>query len=206
MYTFYYAPGTCAQATLIALCEAGARFDARRVNLAGGEQRSDAYLALNPKGRVPVLVTPQGVLTETVALLLYIAQMHPDARLAPLDDAFQLARMQEFNSFLSSTVHISHAHRPRPMRWADDEAAQAAMRAKVPQNMRDHFALIEQRYLGDGPWVMGEHYTVADGYLFTMAGWLHSDSVDMAEFPRVAAHFARMRERPAVQQALALAA
>ena len=201
--TLYYAPGTCAQAVLIALHEAGASFEAKRLNFAEGEQRSAAYLAINPKGRVPALVTPHGVLSETLALLLYVAQTHPAAQLAPLNDPFLLARMQEFNSYLASTVHISHAHRPRASRWADDAAAQKAMQAKVPQNMRDAFTLIEQHYLGDQPWVLGEQYSVADGYLFTVAGWLQSDGVDINEFPRVAAHFERVKARSAVQKALA---
>ena len=201
--TLYYAPGTCAQAVLIALHEAHADFAAQRLNLADGEQRGAAYLAINPKGRVPALVTPHGVLSETLALLLYVAQTHPQAQLAPLDDPFQLAHMQEFNSFLASTVHVHHAHRPRASRWADDEAAQKSMQAKVPQNMREAFALIEQHYLGDKPWVLGDRYSVADPYLFTVAGWLKSDGVDIHEFPRVAAHFERMKARPAVQQALA---
>lgn len=198
--TFYYAPGSCSQAVLIALYEASADFSLKTLNLAAGDQRSPAYLAVNPKGRVPALVTPRGVLTEVPALLLYVAQTYPQARLAPLDDPFALAQMQEFNAYLASTVHIAHAHRPRAARWADDEAAQASMRAKVPQNMRECFGVIENHYLGDKTWVMGEQYTVADGYLYTIAGWLKSDGVDIAEFPRVAAHSARMRERASVQK------
>ena len=201
--TLYYAPGTCAQAVLIALHEAGAHFDANRLNMAESEQRSPAYLATNPKGRVPALVTPQGVLSETLALLLYVAQTYPQANLAPLNDPFRLAHMQEINSYLASTVHVNHAHRTRAGRWADDETAQQAMKAKVPQNMRDAFAIIEQHYLSDAPWVLGEQYSVADPYLFTVAGWLKSDGVDINEFPRVAAHHARVAARPAVQKALA---
>ncbi len=201
--TLYYAPGTCAQAVLIALHEAGAHFDANRLNMAESEQRSPAYLAINPKGRVPALVTPQGVLSETLALLLYVAQTYPQANLAPLNDPFRLAHMQEINSYLASTVHVNHAHRTRAGRWADDETAQQAMKAKVPQNMRDAFAIIEQHYLSDAPWVLGEQYSVADPYLFTVAGWLKSDGVDINEFPRVAAHHARVAARPAVQKALA---
>ena len=201
--TLYYAPGTCAQAVRIALCEADAPHQAVRLNLAAGAQRESAYLAINPKGRVPALVTAQGVLTETPALLLYVAQCFPAARLAPLDDPFALARMQELHSFLASTVHVAHAHRPRASRWADEPEAQAAMQRKVPANMREGFAFIEQHYLGEGPWALGAQYSVADGYLFTVAGWLASDGVDIAEFPRVAAHHQRMAARPAVQRALA---
>lgn len=76
------------------------------------------------------------------------------------------------------------------------------MQRKVPANMTACFELIERHYLA-GPWVMGEQYTVADGYLFTVAGWLQSDGVDIARFPKVHAHFARVAARPAVIAATA---
>lgn len=198
--TLFYAPGTCAQAVLIALYEAGADFELKKLDLSANEQRSPAYLAVNPKGRVPALTTPRGTLTETPALLLYVAQTYPEAGLAPLADPFALAQMQEFNAFLASTVHVAHAHRTRAARWADDEAAQAGMRAKVPQNMRDAFDLIEKQYLGDKTWILGDQFSVADGYLYTVAAWLAGDGVDIAEFPRVAAHTARVRERDSVKK------
>ena len=204
--TLYYAPGTCAQAVRIALEEAQAPHALVRVDFASQQQRTPEYLAVNPKGRVPALVTEHGTLTETTALLVYVAQRFPEARLAPLHDPFAFARMQELHGFLASTVHIAHAHRPRASRWADEPEAQAAMRRKVPVNMRECFAVIERHYLGGadkGPWVLGEQYSVADGYLFTVAGWLKGDGVDIAEFPRVAAHSQRMAQRPAVQRALA---
>ena len=200
--TLYYAPGTCAQAVRIALCEADAPHRAVRVDLAAGAQRRADYLAINPKGRVPALVTERGVLTESPALLLYVAQRFPAAALAPLSDPFALARLQELHSFLASTVHVAHAHRPRASRWADEPEAQAAMQRKVPANMRESFAFIEQHYLGDGPWALGAQYSEADGYLFTIAGWLKSDGVDIAEFPRLAAHHQRVAARAAVQRAL----
>ncbi|WP_416401277.1 glutathione S-transferase family protein [Alicycliphilus denitrificans] len=199
--TLYYAPGTCAQAVRIALEEAQAPYTPVRMDFASQQQRSPEYLAINPKGRVPALVTEHGVLTETPALLAYVAQRFAQAGLAPAD-AFGFARMQEFNSYLASTVHVAHAHRPRASRWADEPEAQAAMQRKVPANMTECFDVIERHYLGEGPWVLGEQYTVADGYLFTVAGWLKSDGVDIARFPRVHAHFQRMAARQAVQRAL----
>ncbi len=92
----YYAAGTCALASNIALEEAGAKFETVRVDFRSNEQRKPEYLAINPKGRVPALVTEHGVLTETPALLIYIAQAFPRAGLAPLGDAFALARVQAF--------------------------------------------------------------------------------------------------------------
>ncbi|WP_312565012.1 glutathione S-transferase family protein [Diaphorobacter sp.] len=200
--TLYFTPGTCAQAVRIALEEAQAPYTLVRVDFASQQQRSPEYLAVNPKGRVPALVTEHGTLTETPALLAYVAQRFADARLAPADP-FGFARLQEFHSYLASTVHIAHAHRPRASRWADEPEAQAAMQRKVPANMTECFTLIERHYLGDGPWVLGEQYSVADGYLFTVAGWLKSDGVDIAQFPKVHAHSHRMAQRPAVQRALA---
>lgn len=200
--TLFFAPGSCAVAVQIALLETGAPFTARQLNLAAGEQRSPEYLAINPKGRVPALITEQGTLTESPALLLYVAQRFPAAKLAPLDNPFLLARMQEVNSFLASTVHVSHAHGRRSSRWADDEQAIAAMQQKVASNMRDGFAQIEQHYLA-GPWVLGEQFSVADIYLFVVAGWLKSDGVEISEFPKVADHYRRMLTRPSVNKALA---
>ena len=200
--TLYFTPGTCAQAVRIALEEAQAPYTLVRVDFASQQQRSPEYLAVKPKGRVPALVTEHGTLTETPALLAYVAQRFADARLAPADP-FGFARMQEFHSYLASTVHIAHAHRPRASRWADEPEAQAAMQRKVPANMTECFTLIERHYLGEGPWVLGEQYSVADGYLFTVAGWLKSDGVDIAQFPKVHAHSQRMAQRPAVQRALA---
>ncbi len=199
--TLYYTPGTCAQAVRIALEDAQAEYRLERVDFASQQQRSPEYLRVNPKGRVPALVTEQGVLTEAPALLAYVARRFPDARLAPAD-LFGWARMMEFNSYLASTVHINHAHRPRASRWADDAQAQAAMQGKVAANMTENFDYIERNCLS-GPWVLGDEYSVCDAYLFTMAGWLQSDSVDIARFPKVHDHFRRMSEREAVKRALA---
>ena len=151
---------------------------------------------------MPALVTPRGVLTETPALLAYIAQTYPAAKLAPLDDPFAFAEFQAFASYLCSTVHVSHAHRPRGYRWADEPASLEDMKRKTPANMREGFRLIE-RDLFRGPWALGESYSAIDAYLFTLAGWLAGDGVEIAEFPVIADHYRRMSERPSVVRALA---
>jgi glutathione S-transferase len=202
MLKLFYAPGSCALAPHIALEEAGAKYEAVRVDLRAKDQRKPEYLAINPKGRVPALVTAKGVLTENPAILAFVAQSFPEARLAPLDDAFAFARVQAFNSYLCSTVHVAHAHLNRGYRWADDAAAIAAMREKAPQSIGECFELIEAEMLA-GPWVMGERYTICDPYLFTLARWLEGDGVDTAPFPKVRDHRQRMSERPAVKVALA---
>ena len=203
MLELYYARRTCALASHIALEAAGADYKATALDFANAQQRSPEYLAVNPKGRVPALVTERGVLTETPAILLYVAQRFPQAALAPLDDPYELAVMQAVNSYLCSTVHVAHAHKGRGARWADDEAAHESMRRKVAQNMSDCFALI-QRDMLRGPWVMGERFSVADPYLFTLTGWLPGDGVAIERFARVAEHHQRMQALPAVQKVMAL--
>ena len=203
MLELYYAPGTCALATHIALEEAGAAYEAVRVDFGSQAQRSPEYLAVNPKGRVPALVTERGTLTETPGLLLFVAQQFPAAELAPLADPFALAQAQEFNSYLCATVHVAHAHGRRGTRWADDAAAIEAMKRKVPASMTECAELIEHKFL-KGPWVMGEQYTVCDPYLFTIGTWLEGDGVDTAKLPRLLDHRRRMLARPAVQKAVSI--
>lgn len=202
MFKLFYSPGSCALASHIALEEVGAAYTVARVDFSRSEQRSPEYLAINPKGRVPALVTDDGILTETPAILAFIAQSFPQAKLAPLDDPFAFARIQAFNSYLCSTVHVAHAHGRRGPRWADDPGTIEAMQRKVPESVGAAFALIEDGML-EGPWVMGECYTLCDPYLFTVAEWLDGDGVDLVKLPRVIEHRTRMYERPAVKQAIA---
>ena len=203
MLKFFYAPGTCALATHIVLEHLQVPHEAVKLDFRNQQQRTPEYQAINPKGRVPALVTERGELTETPALLLYLAQLYPQARLAPLDDPFALAELQAVTNWLCSTVHIAHAHRMRGYRWTDDEAAQQTMKAKVPKNMTECFAWIDSDLLR-GTWMMGETFTVADAYMFTLSTWLPGDGVDIQQFARVADHHQRMRALPAVQRALAL--
>ena len=198
----YYTPNSCSLASHIALEQAGAPYEARRVDFSRSEQRSPEYLRVNPKGRVPALVTERGILTETPAILTFIAQSFPAARLAPFKDAFSLAQMHSFNSYLCSTVHVAHAHRVRGSRWVDDPGAIEAMKKKVPDSVGACFELIE-REMFQGPWVMGSAYSICDIYLFTLAQWLESDGVDPQRFPNVADHRRRMAEHPAVARAMA---
>jgi len=199
MLTLYYATDTCALASHIALKDAGADYRLQRIDFATAQQRSDAYLALNPKGRVPALVVPAGILTETPAILAYIAQSYPQAGLAPADP-FRFAKVQEFNSYLCSTLHVAHAHRMRGYRWADDEAAIEAMKRKVPQSVSACYDYVESQIAG--LWVMGGEYSIADAYLFTVAQWLEGDGVDPARYPKVIAHRARMAARLNVAAAI----
>jgi len=202
MLKLYYAPNSCAVASHLALEHSGATYEARKLDFSKQEQRSADYLAINPKGRVPALITSHGVLTENPAILAYIAQSFPAARLAPVEDAWQFAQAQSFNSYLCSTVHVAHAHRYRGARWSDDAAAIATMTRKVPQNMKACFDLIETDFF-KGPFVLGDDYSICDMYLFTITNWLEGDEVDVSWFPKVATMRKWMLDNPVVQKVLA---
>jgi glutathione S-transferase len=199
--TLYFAPNTVSLATIIVLEEVGAPYVLERVDLTKGEQRSAAYLELNPLGRVPTLRTEHGLLSETPALLTFLARSIPAAALLPTA-AFLEARALSFLSYLASTVHVAHAHRMRGSRWSDDMDAIASMQRKVPESVLAAFSLIEHHKL-QGPWVLGEQFSVCDAHLFTLAQWLEADGVDTTKLPRVVEHRGRMLQRPATQRALA---
>ncbi len=202
MIKLFYSPNTCALAPHIALNEAGADFDLVKVDTQKGEQRQPEYLAINPKSRVPALATERGILTEVPVILGYIARTFPTAQLAPTD-GFDFFRMQSFNSYLASTIHITFAHIFRPERYADSDAAKADMKAKVPRNLADQFGLVEEQLSDGRDWVHGAQYTVSDPYLYVFARWLEREGAGgIAPFPRLAAHRARVQTRSAVLKSL----
>ena len=202
MLKLFYAPNACSLAPHIALNEAGAEYEAIKVDTMKGEQRSAEYLAINPKARVPSLVTEHGILTEAPVILGYIARTFADADLAP-PPGFKFFEMQSFNGYLSSTIHITFAHIFRPERYADDDAAKAAMRAKAPKSLIEQFQLIEERLSDGREWVHGAQYTVSDPFLYVFARWFERDGVgSISSLPRLAAHRARVQAREAVKKTL----
>lgn len=201
--TLYYAPKSCALASHIALEEAGADVDYVRLDLYKGDTRQPAYLKLNPKGRVPVMITDRGVLSESPAILAWIAQTWPHAPLVPYNDPWGIAQVNSFNNFLSGTLHgIGYAGIFRSARFADGDAAQAAVKNKAYQTVNETLEMIESK-LGADQWVHGAEYTSSDAYLAVLYGWRHALERELRPFPKIAALEARVLDRPAVQRAIA---
>jgi glutathione S-transferase len=197
--TLYFSPGACSLAPHIALEEAGLPFELAQVTLAKGEQNAPEYRAINPKGRVPALVEDGWTLTECPAILRHVARHAPG--LWP-DDPRLDARCAEWLAWCSSTVHPTYAHVRRPERYADDEAARAAIVAKGREACSAIWAEIDAR-LGRGPWALGDAYSVADAYLMPFWHWGRSPflAYEMAaDYPNWTAHARRMAERPAVRR------
>lgn len=197
----YYAKGTIAIAVAITLHEAGLPFEPVRLDFKAGEQTRPDYHAVNPKGRVPALVTAEGILTETGAILDYIADLAPQAGLRP-SDPFQAARMRETMCYLASTMHVNHAHRARGHRWATEESSFADMKARTVQTMTDSAAHVENHVL-KGPYVLGDRFSLADPYLFVASTWLAGDGVTVTDFPRFMAFADTMRSRASVARVIA---
>ncbi|WP_166417273.1 glutathione S-transferase family protein [Cochlodiniinecator piscidefendens] len=197
----HYAPGTIASAAAITCFELGIDVDLVRVDFSAAEQTKAAYHKINPKGRVPALVTPEGILTETGALLEYLAQHTTSSSLLP-SDPFKAAKMREMMYYLASTMHVNHAHKLRGHRWADTQSSHQDMTAKVPETMAQSCRYVEENIAG--PFVLGEEITLADIYLFTICTWLAGDGVDIATYPKLNQHHETMKSRPSVVRAAEL--
>ena len=195
MLKLYWAPGTIASASAIVLEEGTVHWEGIRLNFKEGDQMKPEYQAVNPKGRVPALVTPEGVLTETGAILEYLAATAVPG-LVPVDP-LHAARMREVMYYLASTMHVNPAHKARGSRWADDERSWADMTAKVPETMAASCAYVEA--LIEGPFLFGDHVTLADAWLYTISTWLEADGVDVGLFPKLEAFRDAMGARASVK-------
>ncbi|MEM8655475.1 MAG: glutathione S-transferase family protein [Pseudomonadota bacterium] len=191
----YYAKGTISIAVAIALEEAGLAYDTHRLDFAAGDQQSADYAAINPKGRVPALEVNGTILTETGALLDYIAAHAPDLMPADPVDA---AKARSVMYYLASTMHVNHAHKMRGFRWADQESSWRDMTAKVPETMTISAQFVEDECL-TGPYILGDTFTLADAYLFMVCTWLPGDDVNLAPFPKIRAFMDAMEARPSLQ-------
>ncbi|MEP4195481.1 MAG: glutathione S-transferase family protein [Aliishimia sp.] len=194
----HYATNTISVAVAITLEEAQQAYTLTKVSFADAEQTKAPYLAVNPKGRVPALEAGGTVLTETGALLDFIAALAPEADLIP-SDPLQAAKMRSVMYYLASTMHINHAHKMRGSRWADLPESHADMAAKVTQTMTTSAEYLEAECL-HGPFILGEQFTIGDAYLFIVCSWLEGDGVDVANFPKITTFMAAMNARASVQK------
>ncbi len=199
MYEFYYGKGSIAFAVLIALEEVGAEYELQFVDFARGEQLSEGYLSKNPKGRVPLLITPDGAISETPAILSYLAAEFPEKNLAPKGH-YEYAKMQEYLSYFASTFHVNHAHKFRGYRWSDDEKAHESMVAKVPETMNASAKYVDENLL-KLPYLLGE-YSVADMHLYAISNWFEIDGVNVNDYPKLSVWLHEMNKRDAVKRAI----
>jgi glutathione S-transferase len=193
MLTLYYAPGACSMASHIVLEESGEKYEPRKVDLAGGEQRTEAYLKLNPLGRVPVLALDDGTaITENSAILPYLGKRFD---LWP-KDAVGEAKALSLIGYFASSVHPAHAHVGRPERYSADQSAYPGIKDMGLKTFQTYLKQIDGMLAGR-EW-FGDRFSVLDPYAFVFYSWGVRRELPMAELKNYTAHKDRMLKREAV--------
>jgi len=194
----YYAPNTCSLASCIVAAEAGIALDLQKVDLRTRRTTSGAdYREVNPLGYVPALRLDDGrVLTEGVAILQFLADCAPHAKLAPASGQFERTHLQQWLTFVATELHKSFS----PWLFHPAETgAQAQDYAKA--RIRDRMTFLEN-HLADNVYLLGGDFTVADAYCFTILGWSKFAGIELAAGSALGRYFRRISARPAVRSAL----
>ena len=192
----YYAPGACSLSPHIVAQEAGIDLQLEKVDLATKKTETGKdFLAINAKGAVPALQLDDGqILTEGPAVVQYLADQKPNSGLSPPAATFERYRFQEMLGYINSEIHKSYAPLFNP-------ATGASERSEKIRYLQKRYAVFEKR-LGGHPYLVGDHFSAADAYLFTVTSWATHLKVDLSAFPNVLSFQKRVAERPAVQTAL----
>ena len=191
----YYSPGACSLSPHIALREAGLKFDLVRVNLATKKtEAGDDFRAVNPNGYVPVLILDDGtVLMEGPAIVQYVADQAAGKHLAPENGTLPRYRLQSLLNFISTELHKSFTPLFNPAASEDWKQSAREVIAERLTYLQGQMA---------GPYLLGEQFSVADGYLFTVLGWCKYVNFDLSPWPRLGEYLGRIAARPAVLEAL----
>ena len=198
MMTLYFSPGACSLASHIGLEETGAPYEIKPILLAKGQQRTEAYLKINPRGKVPALSVDGKILIENTAILTYLARRFPEKRLMPTDPAEE-ARCIAAMCWFSSIVHPSFQRSMRPERFAEGEVAQAAVKETGRKSFWANCQEIDSMFQ-ENDWIMGSEYTLVDPYALVFYGWGVRGGFPMKELSAYTAWQDRMMKRPTVQK------
>jgi glutathione S-transferase len=197
----YYATGTCSLSPHIVAAEAGVRLDLERVDIRNAPHLTETgvdYASVNPDQYVPALQLDDGaILTEGVAIALYIADLQPKAQLAPPPATLERARLQSWLTFIATELHKMYS----PWLFHSEYGTQAQDVARRIIGQR--LASVESHLARTGEFLMGARFTAADAYLFTIVGWSAFTKVDLSAFPRLRGFMERVDARPKVRAAMA---
>jgi glutathione S-transferase len=195
----YYAPGACSLSPHIVAREAGLALDLERVDLKKSPHRTETgadFMKINPKGYVPALRLDDGqLLTESAAIVQYLADLAPESGLAPAAGTLERYRLQEWLSFVGTELHKMFS----PWLFHPEHGEQAAQVARAKIALR--FAFLDQ-HLAEHPYLLGPSFTAADAYAFTIVAWARSKRIDLAPFPHLQRYMGRVAARPKVQEAI----
>jgi glutathione S-transferase len=200
MLTLYFSPGACSLASHIGLEETGAPYEAKPILLAKGQQKTEAYLKINPRGKVPTLDADGKILVENTAILTYLARRFPEKKLMPTDPAEE-ARCIGTMCWFSSVVHPSYQRAHRPERFAEGEAAHAAVKENGRKSFWANCQEIDSMIQGHD-WIMGREFTAVDGYALVFYGWGTRGGFPMQDLRAYTAWQERMMNRPTVKKSV----
>ncbi|MEN6584436.1 MAG: glutathione transferase GstA [Sulfuricella sp.] len=194
----YYSPGACSLSPHIVLYEGGFSYELEKVDLSTKKTETGAdYFAVNPNGYVPALLLDDGqILTEGPAIVQYLADKVPQKRLVPPAGTMERYRLLEWLNFTTSELHKSFGMLFRPQVSASEEVK------TLLKELLERRIAVASRRLGDKPYLMGDEFTVADAYFFTVLRWHKYVGIDISPWPKLAAYLERVAARPAVQAAL----
>jgi glutathione S-transferase len=201
MMTLYFSPGACSLASHIGLEETGAPYELKPILLGKQQQKTDAYLKINPRGKVPALSVDGNVLVENTAILTYLARRFPEKKLMPGDPAEE-ARGIATMCWLSSVAHPSYQRCMRAERFAEGEAAQAAVKETGRKSFWENLREIDSMLQGKD-WIMGSEYTLVDPYALVFYGWGERAGFPMKELGAYTSWQERMMQRPTVKKSVA---
>jgi len=199
----YFAPGSCAFASLIALEEAGAVYQTRRIDLAAGEQRRAEFRALSPRGQVPTLVAEEVTIRENLAVLTYIAQRFPAAGLLPFESPALMGKSYEFLSWFATNLHVAVAQIWRTERFSTDDVAQAPLKAQgriaLTRALETFDAVASD---SDGPWILESGFSVCDTLAPVAGRWARRLELELSDYAALATLVDRVNARPATERAV----
>ncbi|MGO4704795.1 glutathione transferase GstA [Microvirga sp. 2MCAF38] len=192
----YYTPGACSLAPHIVAREAGLPITLVKVDLSKNlTETGENFRAINPKGYVPAIALKDGsLLTEAAAIIQYLADQQPGAGLAPANGTTERYRLIEWLTFISSEIHKGFSSLWNP-------ATPDSMKAAAQDRLATRFAYLDET-LAKRPFLMGEAFSIADAYLFTVVSWTNFHAIDISSFKNLSAFMARVAARPKVQEAL----
>jgi glutathione S-transferase len=200
MMTLYFSPGACSLASHIGLEETGAPYELKLILLSKGQQKTEAYLKINPRGKVPALGIEGKVLVENTAILTYLARRFPEKKLLPADPSEE-ARCIGTMCWFSSVVHPSYQRTRRPERFAESEEAYVAVKENGRKSFWANLQEIDSMIHGND-WIMGREFTAVDGYALVFYGWGLNGGFPMKELGAYTAWRERMMKRPAVKKSV----
>ncbi|MGH2939594.1 MAG: glutathione S-transferase family protein [Solirubrobacterales bacterium] len=197
-YKLFWYPGSCARMSFVALEEIGAPWELNVVDRIADEP---SYRDVNPKGKVPALVAEGRTFTENPALLTFLARRHPEARLLPAPESSAGQEALELMSWFAAGVHPAITRQRIPQLFCDDPGSFESISARARALLEESFGLIERR-LGNGPWILGEEWTIVDVYVLWLWFRATGSGMDGAPYPNCIDHAGRCQERPSVATAL----